>query len=112
MILLLSVTAHDIIALLHVGLINVVNLTGMCLYEFIMTLHFLNDGVNYIESIRKIDSYVIIVSLNSKSAGKLINRLPGLRLLISSSQSSALRTHIELLGKPRDVNKRSLNLAW
>ena len=24
----------------------------------------------------------------------------------------ALRTHVELLGKPRDVNKRSRSLAW
>ena len=37
--------------------------------------------------------------------GKLINRIPGLRLLISSLPGSALRTHVESLGKPRDVNK-------
>ena len=36
--------------------------------------------------------------------GKLINRIPGLRLLISSLPGSALRTHVESLGKPRDVN--------
>ena len=39
--------------------------------------------------------------------GKLINRIPGSRLLISSLPGSALRTHVESLGKPRDVNKRS-----
>ena len=39
--------------------------------------------------------------------GKLINRLPGSRLLISSLPGPALRTHVESLGKPRDVNKRS-----
>ena len=39
--------------------------------------------------------------------GKLINRIPGLRLLISSLPGSALRTHVESLGKPRDVNMRS-----
>ena len=39
--------------------------------------------------------------------GKLINRIPGSSLLISSLPGSALRTHVELLGKPRDVNKRS-----
>ena len=42
--------------------------------------------------------------------GKLINRIPGSRLLISSLPGSALRTHVELLGKSRDVNKRSVNL--
>ena len=39
--------------------------------------------------------------------GKLINRIPGSRLLISSLPGSALRMHIESLGKPRDVNMRS-----
>ena len=44
--------------------------------------------------------------------GKLINRIPGSRLLISSLQGSVLSTHVESLGKPRDVNKRSQSLAW
>ena len=44
--------------------------------------------------------------------GKLINRIPGSRLLISSLPGSALRTHVESLRKPRDVNKRSQSLAW
>ena len=39
--------------------------------------------------------------------GKLKNRIPGSRLLISSLPGSALRTHVESLGKPRDVNMRS-----
>ena len=39
--------------------------------------------------------------------GKLINRIPGSSLSISSLPGSALRTHVESLGKPRDVNKRS-----
>ena len=43
---------------------------------------------------------------------KLINRIPGSHLLISSLPGSALRTPVELLGKPRDVNKRSQSLAW
>ena len=43
--------------------------------------------------------------------GKLINRIPGSRLLISSLPGSALRTHVESLGKHRDVNKRSQSLA-
>ena len=44
--------------------------------------------------------------------GKLINRIPGSHLLISSLPGSALRTRVELLGKPRDVNTRSQSLAW
>ena len=43
---------------------------------------------------------------------KLINRIPGLRLLISNLPGSALRTHVGLLGKPRDVYKHSQSLAW
>ena len=39
--------------------------------------------------------------------GKLINRIPGSRLLISSLLGSAFRTHVESLGKPCEVNKRS-----
>ena len=34
--------------------------------------------------------------------GKLINRIPGWRLLISSLPGSALRAHVESLGKPSD----------
>ena len=44
--------------------------------------------------------------------GKLINRIPVSRLLISSLPGLALRMHVESLGKPRDVNKRSQSLAW
>ena len=44
--------------------------------------------------------------------GKLINRIPGSRPLISSLPGLALRTHVELLGEPRDVNKCSQSLAW
>ena len=44
--------------------------------------------------------------------GKLINRTPGLRLLISSLPGLALRMLVESLGKPRDVNKPSQSLAW
>ena len=61
---------------------------------------------------KKIENYVIIASLKSEKMGKLINRIPGLRLLISSLPGSALRTLAESLGKPRDVNKRSQSLAW
>ena len=44
--------------------------------------------------------------------GKLINRIPGSRLLILSLPGSALRTHVELLHKPSDINMRSHSLAW
>ena len=54
----------------------------------------------------------LIASLKSETMGKLINRIPGSRLLISSLPGSALRTHVESLGKPRDVNKRSRSIAW
>ena len=56
--------------------------------------------------------YVIIASLKSESVGKLINRIPSSRLLISCLLGLALRTHVESLGKPRDVNKHSQSLAW
>ena len=42
----------------------------------------------------------------------LINRIPGSCLLISSLPGSALRTHVESLGKLRDVNKRSQSFTW
>ena len=77
-----------------------------------MTLHFLNDVANDTESTQKIEKNVIIAILKGETMGKLINRIPGSRLLISSLPGSALRTLVESLGKPRDVNKRSQNLAW
>ena len=60
----------------------------------------------------KIYKYVIITSLNSESACKLINRIPGSLLLVSSLPGLALKMHVELLGDSRDVNKRSQRLAW
>ena len=57
-------------------------------------------------------NYVIIASLKNETIVKLINRIPGLCLLISSLPDSALRTHVELLCKPRDVNMRSQSLAY
>ena len=74
-----------------------------------MTLHFLNDAANDAESTKKLENYVIIASLKSGTIGKLISRIPGSRLLISSLPGSAERTHVEL---PRDVNKRSQSIAW
>ena len=60
----------------------------------------------------KNENYVIIASLKSETMGKLINTMPGLCLLISSLPCSALRMHVVLLSKHRDVNKRSRSLAW
>ena len=77
-----------------------------------MTLHFLNDVTYDAESTKKIEYNVIIPSLKSETMGKLINRMQGSRLLISSLPASALRMLVEWLGKPRDVNKHSQSLAW
>ena len=52
-----------------------------------MTLHFLNGVVND----------VMIASLKSEQTYKLINKIPGSRLLISSLPGLALRTHDESL---------------
>ena len=60
---------------------------------------------------QKIENYVILASLLSETISKLLNRIPGSRLLISKLPGSALRMHVESLGKPRDVNKRSQSLA-
>ena len=76
------------------------------------TLYCLNDVANDAESTQKSKSYAISASLKSETMGKLINRIPGSRLLISSLLDSTLRTHVESLSKPRDVNKRSQSLAW
>ena len=59
----------------------------------------------------KRDNYVIIASLKSESTCKLINRIPGLHLLISRLPGPALKMHVESLGKPGDVNNLSRSLA-
>ena len=56
--------------------------------------------------------HILVDSLKSEVMGKLINRIPGSHLLKSSLPGLALRTLVESLGKPRDVNKRSQSLAW
>ena len=79
-----------------------------------MTVHFLYDVVNDAESTQHSTNDVIIASLKSETMGtcKLINRVAGSRLLISSLPDLALRTHVESLGKPRVVNKRPRSLVW
>ena len=54
-----------------------------------MTLLFLNDVPYDPESIKKKKNYIIITSLKSETIGKLINRIPGSRLLISNLPGSA-----------------------
>ena len=76
-----------------------------------MTLHFFND-VAYDAESTQTSKLRHNRFEESSTMGKLINRIPGSRLLISSLPGSALRTHIESLGKPRDVNMRSQSLAW
>ena len=49
-----------------------------------MTLQFSNDVVNDVEPIQKSKNYASIACLKSEPACKLINRIPVLRLLISS----------------------------
>ena len=57
----------------------------------------------------KIENHAIIVSLESESLGKLLTRFASFGIKLPGS---ALRMHVELPGKPRDVNKRSQSLAW
>ena len=76
-----------------------------------MTLHFLMTSLMTLNQQKK-EIYGIITSLKSETMGKLINGIPGSRLVISSLSGSSLRTHVESLGKPRDVKKRSQSLAW
>ena len=56
---------------------------GMCLYQVMMTLHFLNDVANDAESAQKIKNYVIIASLKSETMDTLINRTPSLAMSTS-----------------------------
>ena len=78
-----------------------------------MTLHFLNDVVNAVESTRKTIITHNRYILKSEPICKLINRITGSRLVMSSlhAPGSASRTHVASLGKPRDVNKRSRSQA-
>ena len=67
-------------------------------------------GQSFIKTVR--GPYIMIVSLKSETVGKLINIIPDSCLLMSTLPGSALRTHVESLGKPCDVNKGSQSLAW
>ena len=72
----------------------------------------LNDVAYDAGSTQKSKNYLIIASLKRKTMGILIIRITGSHLLISSLLGSALRTHVESLGKPRDVNRHSQSIAW
>ena len=76
-----------------------------------MTLLVLNGVAKDAQIDKKstITSYSLVRRVNQ--LGKLINRIPGSRRLISSLPSSASRTHVESLGEPRDFNKCSRSLA-
>ena len=77
-----------------------------------MTLQFLNDIVKDAESTQKIDHYVIFASLKSESTCKLINRIPGLRLLISSLPGKAFRTLVDIARLAERFNMGSQSQAW
>ena len=106
----LSVTSH-INCIVARCLIKVVYLTA-CAFIRSCVLHFFEWRRLRSWISTKIENYVIITSLKSETMGKLINTIPGSGLLICSLPGSALRTHVESLGKPRDFNKRSQSLAW
>ena len=76
-----------------------------------MTLHFLMTSLMTLNQ-HKNRYNVIIASLKSGIMNKLINRIPGPHLLISSLPGSTSRTHVESLGKPWNVNKRSQSLLF
>ena len=92
-------------------LINVVYLTACAFIRSWWRCTLLNDVTNDTKSIKNKKKYVINASLKSETMGKLIFRIPGLLLLIWSLPGSALRTQVESLDKPRNVNKRSQSLA-
>ena len=77
-----------------------------------MTLHFLNDVANDAESTQNQKIRHNRCFEEWSTMGKLVKRILGECLLISSLPGSVLRTHVESLVKPRDVNMRSQSLAW
>ena len=94
------------------NLMNVSYLTACFLYQVMMTLHFLNDDANDAESTQKLNKSHNRLFEECSTMGKLINRIPGSHLQISSLPDSALRMDVESLSKPLDVNKCSQSLAW
>ena len=72
-----------------------------------MMLHFLNDVVDEVESTQN-SIIVIVTCLKMDQLNKLINRIPGSLLLISSLIGSAWRTHVESL----QFSMHSGSRAW
>ena len=79
-------------------------------------LRFLNDVANDAKSTQRIENYVIIARLKSESVGKLRNRIPNLRLLISSlpgSASLAMSTSIlKALPGKLDIKRHSPSILY
>ena len=69
-----------------------------------------NHDVALFESYTKIDNNVIVASLNSESACKLINRIPGLRLLISSLAMSI--SVLKALPGKLDIKRHSPSILY
>ena len=61
-------------------------------------LHLLNDGGDDLINAKNYD-YVIMASLKSEPMGKLVNRKPCSRLLISGLPGLAWRTHVYSLDR-------------
>ena len=61
-----------------------------------MTLHFLNDVAYDAESTQTSKLRHNHLFEECSTMGKLINRIPGSRLLISSLPGKALRTHVDI----------------
>ena len=77
-----------------------------------MTLHFLMTSLTTLNQNKNQKLRHNRLFEECSTISKLVNRISGSRLLISSLPGSALRTHVESLGKPHDVSMRSLSLAW
>ena len=60
----------------------------------------------------EIDYYVIMTRLKSEPTCKLIDRIAGSCILVSSLPGSASRMHVELLSKPRDSTSVLEALPW
>ena len=105
----LSVTSHINCIVAHC-LINVIYITACAFNRSWWRCTFKITSLMTLIS-TKIKNCAIITSLKREEMRKLINRIPGSSLLISSLPGSALRTHVESLGNPCDVNKGPQSLT-
>ena len=76
-----------------------------------MTLHFLNDFAYDAESTQTSELRHNRFE-ECSTMGKLINRIPGSRLLISSLPGKALRTLVDIARLAERFDKRSQSRAW